>query len=221
MGRTGRVGRGQALHPRAGPGVAGLGPGLRGAPGSGRGQTRKQGATNRGGIAPREGRCWGCCAALPDRVSLPPDLRRQKKQLRPPRGRRLGSGSALCGGQGKCVPGQGPSHPGVCAGDTQARRERLVSWKPGTPRFQDQGHQVNHGKVRSSPSRRSALLDSNRPVSQQWSLGCGRAEVSVNRSCTPPEGALQRTGVVSDSAHVPRTAYLQFIAATSLMYSAQ
>lgn len=33
-----------------------------------------------------------------------------------------------------------------------------MSWKPGTPRFQDQGQQVNHGKVRSSPSRRSALL---------------------------------------------------------------
>ena len=42
------------------------------------------------------------------------------------------------GVRGSVFPGQGPGHPGACAGkDTQARREWLGSWKPGTQRFQD------------------------------------------------------------------------------------
>ena len=126
------------------------------------------------------------------------------------------------GVRGSVFPGQGPGHPGVCARkDTQARRERLGSWKPGTQRFQDRGHQVNPGRATSSPSQTRALLDSDHPVSQLRSLGWGRAGVFVNKSCMPPEGALQLTGVASDAGRVPRTAHLQFIAATSLMYSAQ
>lgn len=64
-----------------------------------------------GSIIPREGRCWGCCAALPACVSLLPNLRRQKEKLRPPRGRRRGSASARCRGQGKCVPWTGTRPP--------------------------------------------------------------------------------------------------------------
>lgn len=67
-----------------------------------------------------------------------------------------------------------------------------MSWKPGTPRFQDQGHQVNHGKVTGSPPRTSVLLDSSHPVSHGES-GV-RQGGSLCKQELPPEEALQRTG---------------------------
>lgn len=182
MERTGRVGRGQALHPRAGPGAAGLGLGLRGARGQAEGRPGSRAPSSQGGMRPQGGAVLGVLCCPPDRVSLPTDLRRQKKQLRPPRGQKAGSGSARWRGQGKHVPGWGPSHPGVCeegpegGGSGRCRRARDPAFSgPRTPSKPREGHELpHHGRC---------LLDSNHPVSQRGIWGAAGAEVFVSRSC--------------------------------------
>lgn len=132
------VGRGQAPHPTAGPGAPGWGRDCRALESGQAGRPGKQGAA---WAASSPGRGGAGGAVLPSPAvsasrGFLPDLRRQKEKLRPPRGRGLGSGSARCAGWGSVFPGQGPGHPGVCAGkDTQARRERLVCQKLGTSVF--------------------------------------------------------------------------------------
>ena len=131
------VGRGQALHPTAGPGAPGWGCDC-GALESGQGQAGPGSRARLGWHHLQGGAVLGVLCS-PPRLCQPPEdscPRRQKKKLQPPRGRRLGSGSARCVGWESEFPGQGPGHPGVCAGkDTQARRKRLVSRKPGTSIF--------------------------------------------------------------------------------------
>lgn len=140
----------------------------------------------------------GVLCSPPACVSLPRIPARPEKAeaaAAAPEGQKTGEWICKVCGLGKCAPWTGTWPPRRVRGEGHTGEERAAGVpETGTSTFRtEETKQTWAGQ--ELPSRTRALLGSGHHlVSRLRSPGQGRAGASVNKSCMPPEGALQLTG---------------------------